>query len=156
IPGWVASYAGAVALLRRFGVSGAIGLSVVLVMDGIAVLTGLISGSPILLWSPVERIFPLGWLWCGAAVACGIVCLHPRVYGRLLNFALRKLGRASVDQLPPWHDYIGPVLLGFAQWILAGLALWMTARSITPVEIKYIPLFIAIAGLAYSVSYLAP
>ena len=156
IPGQVASLAGAVALLRRFKVPGPIALAVVLVMDGLAVLTGLITGSPLLLWGPVRKILPTGWLWCGIVVIVGIVCLHPRVYGRLLNFALAKLRRAPLTRLPPWHNYIGPVLLGFAQWILAGIALWLIARSITFVDIKQIPLFVAIAGLAYTVSYLTP
>jgi uncharacterized membrane protein YbhN (UPF0104 family) len=156
IPGQVASLAGAVALLRRFKVPGPIALAVVLVMDGLAVLTGLITGSPLLLWEPVKKILPTGWLWCGMLVIAGIICLHPHVYGRLLNFALAKLRRAPLTRLPPWHNYIGPVLLGFAQWILAGIALWLIARSITFVDIKHLPLFIAIAGLAYTVSYLTP
>jgi len=156
IPGQVASLAGAVALLRRFKVPGPIALAVVLVMDGLAVLTGLITGSPLLLWEPVRKILPTGWLWCGLLVLAGIVCLHPRVYGRLLNFALAKFRRAPLTRLPPWHNYIGPVILGFAQWILAGVALWLIARSITVVDARHLPLFVAIAGLAYTVSYLTP
>ena len=156
VPGQVASLAGAVALLRGFGVSGAVALAVVLVMDGIAVLTGLITGSPLLLWEPVKRVLPLGWLYCAILVITGIACLHPRVYGRLLNLVLRKLRRAQLTSLPPWHDYVGPVLLGFAQWILAGVALWLIARSATSVDAHHVPLFISIAGLAYTVSYLTP
>lgn len=156
IPGQVASLAGAVALLRRFKVAGPIALAVVLVMDGLAVLTGLITGSPLLLWAPVKRLLPTGWIWCSLLVVAGVVCLHPRAYGRLLNFVLKKFRRAPLTCLPPWHNYIGPVLLGFAQWILAGIALWLIARSITFVDVKHIPLFIAIAALAYTASYLTP
>ncbi|CAN5636701.1 lysylphosphatidylglycerol synthase transmembrane domain-containing protein [soil metagenome] len=155
IPGQVASLAGAVALLRRFKTPGPIALAVVLVMDGLAVLTGLITGSPLLLWAPVKKVLPHGWLWCGLLVIAGIVSLHPRVYGWLLNLALKKFRRAPLTRLPPWHNYIGPVLLGFAQWILAGVALWLIARSITFVNAEHLPLFIAIAGLGYTVSYLA-
>src|SRR5687767_14922689 len=150
IPGQVASLAGAVALLRGFKTPGPIALAVVLVMDGLAVLTGLITGSPLLLWEPVRKVLPNGWLWCGVIVIAGIVCLRPRVYGRLLNFALIKLRRSPLTRLPPLHNYIGPVLLGFAQWILAGIALWLIARSITHVDVRQLPLFIAIAGLAYT------
>jgi uncharacterized membrane protein YbhN (UPF0104 family) len=157
IPGQVASLAGAVALLRRFKVPGAVALAVVLVMDGLAVLTGLISGSPLLLWDPVRKVLPYGWLGCALLVIVGIICLHPRVYGALLNFALRKLKQSPLASLPPWHDYIGPVLLGFAQWILAGIALWLVTRSIAPeLETSRLPIFIAIAGLAYTAGYLAP
>jgi uncharacterized membrane protein YbhN (UPF0104 family) len=155
IPGQVASLAGAVTLLRRFNIAGPVALAVVLVMDGLAVLTGLITGSPLLLWQPVRKVLPLGWLWCALLVIAGIICLHPRVYGWLLNFALRKLRRAPLTQLPPWHNYVGPVLLGFAQWILAGAALWLITRSITFVDVRHLPLFISIAGLAYTAGYLA-
>jgi hypothetical protein len=159
IPGQVASLAGAVALLRRFKVPGAVALAVVLVMDGLAVLTGLMSGSPLLVWEPVRKVLPYGWLGCGLLVIAGIICLHPRVYGALVNFTLRKLKRSPLASLPPWHNYIGPVLLGFAQWILAGIALWLVTRSIAPapeVSAARLPIFIAIAGLAYTAGYLAP
>jgi uncharacterized membrane protein YbhN (UPF0104 family) len=157
IPGQVASLAGAVALLRSFAVPGAVALAVVLVMDGLAVLTGLIIGSPLLVWQPVRKVLPYGWLGCCALVVAGIICLHPRVYGALLNFALRKLKRAPLASLPPWHNYIGPVLLGFAQWTLAGIALWLVTRSIVPdLSAARLPIFISIAGLAYTAGYLTP
>jgi len=157
IPGQVASLAGAVALLRRYAVPGAVALAVVLVMDGLAVLTGLIIGSPLLVWAPVRHVLPYGWLGCAVLVIAGVICLHPRVYGRLLNFALRKLKRVPLSSLPPWHNYIGPVLLGFAQWLLAGIALWLVTRSIAPeLSANRLAIFIAIAGLAYTAGYLAP
>ena len=156
IPGQIASIAGAVGLLRRFGVGGAVSLSVVLVMDGIAVLTGLITGSPLLLWEPVKRVFPLGWIGCLVVVVGGAVALHPKVFGKLLNLALAKMKRPPVEAIPRVIDYVVPMLLGFLQWILAGLALWLIARSVTDVSPRHLGLFIPIAGLAYTVSYLTP
>ncbi|MGH7176755.1 MAG: hypothetical protein ACREJC_05185, partial [Tepidisphaeraceae bacterium] len=156
IPGQVASVAGAVHLLRGFGVSGIVALSVVLVMDGLLVLTGLFTGSPLLLWEPVRKVLPHGWLWCALLMLAGATCLHPKVYGRLLNFILHKLRRGPLEVLPPLHHYAVPVLLGFMQWILAGVALWLVTRSIAPVEASRIPLFIGIAALAYTAGFLVP
>ncbi len=158
VPGQVASIAGAVALLRRFGVGGVVAISVVLVMDGLAVLTGLMTGSPLLLWQPVRELLPMGWVLCLALVVGGVVMLLPGVYGRAINVLLRRMGRPPLDAMPPLSNYIGPILLGFMQWILAGLALWLTARSIVPagVRLDRIWVFTAISALGYTAGYLSP
>ncbi len=156
IPGQVWSIGGAVKLLRDFAVPGPVALAVVLVMDGLAVLTGLMTGAPLLLWHPILRRYPHAWIWCALLVVGGLTCLHPRMYGWLLNVALKKLKRAPIQSLPPWHDYIGPVLLGFTQWLLAGGALWLIAGSITFVDWRTLHLYVAIAGLGYTAGYLSP
>ncbi|MBV8781949.1 MAG: UPF0104 family protein, partial [Phycisphaerae bacterium] len=156
VPGQVVSVLGAVGLLRKYGVPAAIGLSVVLVMDGLAVLTGLVSGSPLLLWAPVKEHLPHGWILCLLVIIAGGIALSPRVLGRLINFALAKARKAPLQSMPPVRNYIGPVLLGFAQWMLAGLALWCTAWAITDVSFHSIFLFIAIASLGYTAGYVSP
>jgi len=156
IPGQVASLAGAIALLRRFNTPAPVALAVVTVMDGLAVLTGLIAGSPLLTWEPVRSFVPLGGLWFALLIIGGGICLHPRIYGRLLNLGLRLIRRPELDRLPTWRSYVGPLLIGFAQWILAGFALWLITRSVTFVDAGHLPLFIAIAGLGYTAGYLAP
>ena len=156
VPGQVVSVLGAVGMLRRYGVPAAIGLSVVLVMDGLAVLTGMISGSPLLLWAPVKRVMPLGWLWCALIILLGATALSPKVLGKLINFALIKAKKPPLQSMPPIRDYVGPVLLGFSQWLLAGLALWCVAAAVTDVPARWIPLFIAISALGYTAGYLSP
>jgi hypothetical protein len=154
VPGKVASLAGAIYLLRRFNIPAAIALGVVLVMDGLAVVSGLITGSPLLLWDPVKRLLPSAWIACTAVVTVGIVCLHPAVFGRLLNVALRKLKRPPLERMPDLRHYLIPVVCAFAQWMLAGAALWFIANSVTSVAAARLPLFVAVAGLGYTVSYL--
>jgi hypothetical protein len=160
VPGQVASIAGAVTLLRKFGVGAVVGLSVVLVMDGLAVLTGVVTGSPLLLWEPVRKLLPYGWILCIIIVAGGVAMLLPGVYGRVINFALVKTKRPPLRSMPPTRNYIGPVLLGFMQWLLAGLALWLTAVSVapagTPVPLHHLWLFTAIGALGYTAGYLSP
>jgi glycosyltransferase 2 family protein len=73
-----------------------------------------------------------------------------------VNFALRKLRRPPLERLPSLRFYIVPVICAFAQWVLAGLALWFMTRSITDaVPATRIPLFVSIAALAMTISYLA-
>jgi hypothetical protein len=154
VPGKVASLAGAIYLLRRFNIPAAIALGVVLVMDGLAVVSGLITGSPLLLWEPVRRVVPSAWVACAVVVTAGVICLHPFVFGRLLNFALRRLKRPPLARMPDLRHYLVPVLCAFAQWVLAGAALWFIANAVTTVPAARLPLFVAIAGLGYTISYL--
>jgi uncharacterized membrane protein YbhN (UPF0104 family) len=120
------------------------------------VLTGVITGSPLLLWEPVRRQFPAGWILCAAIIIAGVIMMLPGVYGRAINFVLTKTKRPPLQSMPPMRNYIGPVLLGFMQWILAGFALWLTALSVTPVPLKQIWLFIAISALGYTAGYISP
>jgi hypothetical protein len=155
VPGKLASFAGTIYFLRRYQIPAAIAISVVLVLDGLMVVTGLIVGAPLLLWEPIHHLLPHGWLWCIILIALGIICLHPRVYGSLVNFALRRMGRQPLDHMPPLGIYTLPVICGFLQWLCVGLMLWMLCRSVGFVSIDRLPLLISISGLAYTISYMA-
>ncbi|HVT88977.1 MAG TPA: lysylphosphatidylglycerol synthase domain-containing protein [Tepidisphaeraceae bacterium] len=150
VPGKIASLAGAVYLLRKFQIPAAIALSVVLAMDGLAVMSGLIVGAPLL------KVFvPNGTIPAAAIIVIGIVCLHPAVFARLLNFVLRKLNRPQLDHVPDLKHYLVPVMCAFGQWVLAGFALWLITASVAEVRTESILRFISIAGLGYTISYLA-
>jgi len=156
VPGGIASVGGAVYLLRKHGVPGAIGLSVAVLLDALAVMAGLIVSTPLLLWRPVRERMPLAWLACAAMVIVGVIMLHPRVFVGLLNFALRLIKRQPIAQTPPLAKYLLPVLASFGQWLFAGFGLWFMTMAVTPVQLSMIPLFIASAALAMTVSYLMP
>jgi glycosyltransferase 2 family protein len=151
VPGKVASLAGAIYMLRRFAIPAPIAISVVLAMDGLAVVTGLMLGAPLINLLNI----PNAGILIGIVIAGGVVCLHPSVYARLLNFVLIRLKRQPLDHVPDWKHYIVPVLCAFGQWILAGIALWFVARSVAQVDVRQIPRFISIAGLGYTIGYLA-
>jgi len=156
VPGGIASVGGAVYLLRKHGVPGAIGLSVAVLLDALAVMAGLIVSTPLLLWRPVRERMPLAWLACAALIAVGVIMLHPRVFVGLLNFALRLIKRQPIAQTPPLNKYLWPVLASFGQWLFAGFGLWFMTMSVTDVTLAMLPLFIASAALAMTVSYLMP
>jgi uncharacterized membrane protein YbhN (UPF0104 family) len=86
----------------------------------------------------------------------GLALLHPRVFVGLLNVALRWIGRQPIAQVPPVSRYLWPVLASFGQWVMAGLGLWCMTLAVMPVDATLIPLFIASAALAMTISYLAP
>ena len=156
IPGGIASVGGAVLILRRHGVPGAIGLSVSVLLDALAVMAGLIVSTPLLLWEPVRTRLPFAWLACIALTVVGLLLLHPRVFVALLNWALQKIHRQPIAQAPPASKYLLPVLASFAQWLFAGLALWFMTDAVIEVPAKLLPLFFACAALAMTASYLTP
>jgi len=155
VPGKVASIAGAVLIQREYGVPGSVAVSVALMLDGLALIAGLIVSTPLLLSEPVRREMPHAWAACVALAACGLVALHPRVFGALVNLALRLIKRPPLATIPSARVYAIPVLLSFSQWLFYGLALWCMTRSMVDVSPTLIPRFIAVSALAMSISYLA-
>src|SRR5439155_18712203 len=75
LPGGIASVAGVVYILRRFGVPAAVGLSVAVLLDGLAVVAGFIVSTPLLLSGPVRQRWPLAWIGCIVVVGVGLVLL---------------------------------------------------------------------------------
>jgi hypothetical protein len=156
IPGKVAAVAGAVYLQRQNGVPGAVAVSVAVMLDGLAVIAGLIVSAPLLIWHEgVRARVPTAGVWCAVLALGGIVLLHPRVFVKLLNLLLRLAGRQPLKVVPSMAKFAVPVLAAFGQWLYAGLGLWLMTRAVTEVSPATIPLFISTAALAMTVSYLA-
>lgn len=155
IPGKVASLAGAILLFRRSGVSSSLAVSVVFMLNGLLVLVGLIVAVPLTLWQPIRAALPLTWLWCALLVGGGVICLHPKVFGRIGNFLLAKLKHQQFPRLPKLHDYAAPVAVMLVQCVMNGVAMWALARSITEISPIWIPFFISAAALASTLGFLA-
>lgn len=149
VPGKVASLVGAVYILRKFDIPVAVAVSVVLAMDGFAVISGLITGSPL-----IGFYFPNSTIPAIIIIAIGVVSLHPAIFGRMLNIALIKTGRKPLDHMPDARHYLIPVICAFSQWVLAGIALWLITFAVADVSASHIPRFISIAALGYTISYL--
>jgi uncharacterized membrane protein YbhN (UPF0104 family) len=156
IPGGIASVGGAVYLLRRQGVPVAVALAAAVLLDGLAVMAGLIVSTPLLFSQEVRQRWPHMWIAGIAMIAVGLIMLHPRIFVGLLNLMLRKLRRPTIEQVPAMSRYLWPVLASFGQWIFAGLGLWCMTLTITDISPRQLPLFIASAALAMTVSYLVP
>jgi hypothetical protein len=154
IPGKVVAIGGTVYLLRRYKIPAAIALSVALMGDAVAVLTGLIAGAPLLLTPQAREKLPGGVVWCVLLIVAGLVCLYPPVFTKLVNVALRKMKRPELSAIPKLQYYLLPILAGFAQWVCWGCALWFMSRAITDVGLHVLPRFIVISALANTIAYL--
>ncbi len=155
IPGKVAALLAAMSMLRRFHIPAAVAVSVVLVLDGLAVIAGLITGTPLLYWKPIRDIAPWAAYISIPVLVLGIICLWPSVFGRLVNFLLRKLKKQPLSKMPPVTQYLIPVICAFAQWVLAGLSLMWMVESVTgDLKINQLPLIISFAALSQTIGYL--
>ena len=155
MPGKVASLLGAVWLLRRYKVPGQTAVTTVYIMNGLWVVVGLLIAVPVTLWGPLRAGIPMVWLWCPALALLGLVCMHPKVFGTLGNFLLRKLGHDTVQRLPRMRDYVAPAAVMFCQWCLIGLGFWCAGRSISAAPAAHIPLYIAALAMAGTLGFLA-
>jgi hypothetical protein len=157
VPGKVAAIAGAVHLQRQHGIPGAVAVSVAVMLDGLAVIAGLVVAAPLLVWhEQLRQRYPTAWIWCAILALVGVSVLHPRVFVGLLNVMLHRLKRQPLKVVPSLGRFIIPVVAAFGQWIFAGLGLWLMTRSVKPdITTQLIPLFISTAALAMTFSYLA-
>ncbi|MCD4700153.1 MAG: glycosyltransferase [Phycisphaerae bacterium] len=155
IPGKVTSILGAVWLLRRHKVSGPIAVSTVYVMNGLWVVIGLLLAVPLTLWQPLHSSLPMVWLWYPALVLVGLICVHPRVFGPVGNFLLRKMGYETMQALPRMRHYAKPAAVMLLQWFLLGLGFWCVARSFMGTPVTQTPFYVSALALAGTIGSLA-
>jgi hypothetical protein len=154
VPGKVVAITGTVYLLKKFRIPTAVALSVALLGDALAVLTGLIVGAPMLRWPAVREKLPGSWIVGIVMIVGGTICLYPRIFAALVNVALRKMKRQPLHVAVDLRHYVLPLAAAFAQWLFWGIALWLTARGITFVPAREITLCILMIALANTIGYL--
>jgi len=159
LPGKVGTVVGVAWLLRRYKVPVAVSAGSAVMCDGLSAILSMLIALPLTLTEPIRSALPLAWLWCLVLAGAGLACLHPRVFGRLCNAVLRRLGKPPLARLPKFRDF-GPVMLVLAaQYLVAGTSLWMLARSFADVRADTLPMLIgggALAALVSLLSFFAP
>jgi len=155
VPGKVGSVVGIAYLLHKRGVPARMSVAAIVMVDGLSIILGLMLAVPLTLWEPVQQVLPMAWLWCSVLIAAGLVCLHPRVFGGLWNFALRKLGQQPFDKLPRVRDLAGPMAALVGHFVLGGAALWLLARSFSDIGPESLPLMVAANALALVAGFLS-
>jgi len=155
VPGKVASVAGAIWLLYRNNVPAAVSVTVVFLLNALVVMVGLIIAAPLTLWQPVRDRLPMAWAWCSVLLAGGLVCMHPRVFGWAVGYLSRKLRHQQFLRLPDLRHYVYPIAVMVAQCGLTAAALWLAGRSIMPLSVRWMPLFISSWSLANTIGFMA-
>jgi hypothetical protein len=92
------------------------------------------------------------WRWgVLLLIPAAIAVLHPRVFGPLTNWALRKFGREPLPVFVPLHGIIALIAFYMVNWVVVSLGLYCVARSVT-----YIPFEdVILVGSAQAIGYVA-
>ncbi len=154
VPGKFGSVLGIVYYLRKHGVDTKSSLSSVVITDGLYVVVGLITALPMVMWGPYADVLPMARVWCPILMVVGLLCLHPRVFGGVMNFALRKLGMEPIQSLPRFRDYAAPMLALLLQFIVMGAGLWLMSNSLGEVSASLLPISISALALGNTLGFM--
>ncbi|MDD4888933.1 MAG: hypothetical protein PHU85_03315 [Phycisphaerae bacterium] len=132
VPGKVATVAGAVAVLARFGLRPATALFATFLHTGVHVLVGLIIALPPLLARSAGHTTALAWALRVACVAGGLACLHPRVFLALGNFALVRMKREPIRTRPRNRFLLATLIVVAFRFAVLGTGIWLVARAVVP------------------------
>jgi len=167
LPGKVMHAAGRVALLQERGQSASIGVTSVLVELALSLLgAALLSviSIPLLLpgllpiLSPeqgvaiTEHLTLISWL-SYLAIPAGLIGLHPRVMGPVLQFASSRLpgrGASLCTDLPPYRTILVLLVAYVVLWITMSIALFATSHTVVDaLHWEHLPAVSGIAALSY-------
>jgi hypothetical protein len=96
-----------------------------------------------------------GWAAAAALLIVGIVCLHPAVFTRLCNVALRRMKRQPLPDRLETLPYIQAIAVTLGRAFFHGLGLWLATRAFGPISVSTILLALAAGGAASVVGFLA-
>lgn len=89
-----------------------------------------------------------------AVIPIVLVGFHPRVFTRLADFALRKLGRQPLPSTLPFGRVLEFSLMYVACWAVVGLGVYAFASALTPLDASDLPYIAAAYPVAFCVAVL--
>lgn len=94
------------------------------------------------------------WLWL-LLIPLGLVALHPRIFGGLLAWAARRVGRPELA----WHYTMRDILQIAAcytgAFVLHGLGLFALLAGLAPTQPDDVPVVVGAAALAWALGFLS-
>ncbi len=100
LPGKAGALLGTVWMLRRWGVREPVALTMLFMMTAMSLAVGITLSVPLMFSYRVREHVPFAAAWGLGALLLFLICLHPRVFGGLSNFLLRKLKRRPLEAFP--------------------------------------------------------
>lgn len=159
VPGRLAGLLGGAWMFRQRNVPVPAFTGMVFMSRGLSLGLDLLAAVPLLLWQPISQRLPLAWAWSLGLVGVVAVCLHPRIFLGLGNWALHRLGQARLGGTWRFGQYVRPLALMALNAVLGGAAIWLTALSIGDLSPRWIPVLIstgALTAVAGVLAFFAP
>lgn len=151
VPTNVLLIVGRVVMAERHGVPRRVTLASIVYELGIAVGTALMLGAYFLIDLPDLQDQPVRFavLAVVPAVLCG---MHPRIFGPLTTFALRKLGREPLPRTLAFRRVLALSLAYAVCYTLIGIGLFAFAAALHPVDLADLPYVAASYPVAFCVA----
>jgi hypothetical protein len=139
---------GRVVMAERHGVSKRGCLASIVYEAGLAVVTAVMVGAYFVITLPRLEDQPARYAIL-IVVPLALVVLHPRVFQRLADFALRKLGRATLPANLPFGRVLELALVYLAGWVAMGVGVVGFAAALHPLDLEDV----AYTAAAYPVAF---
>jgi len=154
VPGNVVMVAGRISMCRRRGIPAATTFASQVYENALILISAfLVAAASVPFWPS----FPYkGYALLLAVLApVGLFFLHPAIFGRLSNTALRRFKRGPLEATLPFGRVLLLLLYYAGGWLLIGLAFAALAAAVAPVGAGEIALLVGGYAFAWEVGFLA-
>lgn len=158
VPGKIWFALGRMYLAKRLGVPERISIITMTLETLLLLITGTMIGV-LTVAAPWVHNLTLRSFLAALVLLAGLGLLHPRAFGRFVDFAMRRLRRESVEMNLTYSGILLLVVVYCVCWFFPGLGFFLMVKSFYDVGVVEAPLFIgvfAVAWLAGFVTVLAP
>ena len=153
VPTNVLLVVGRVVMVERLGGSKRICLASIAYELGLGLGTAVMVGAYFVIELPTLHHHPARY-GVLALIPIALVGLHPRVFGPVANYALRKLGRQPLPRTLGFGHVIGFALMYVGCWAVIGLGLFAFASALHPLDASDLPYVASAYPVAFCVAVL--
>lgn len=150
VPGSVLYVLGRLLLAERAGIPRRITITSIVYEQAVSATSAVIVASYFIIKHPDLQGQP--WRWgVLLLIPAAIAVLHPRIFGPLANWALRKFGREPLPIFVPLRGILALIAYYMVNWVVVALGLYCVARSVTNIPFEDVLL----VGSAQAIGYVA-
>jgi hypothetical protein len=150
VPGSILYVLGRVLLSERAGVPRRITVASIVYEQAISATSAIVVAAYFIIKHPDLQGDPIRWAVL-ILIPLAILILHPKVFGRLSNKALRAFGREPLPVVMSLRDVLALIVYYSLIWLVVAFGIYSVARSVT-----YIPYSdILLVGSAQAIGYFA-
>jgi hypothetical protein len=153
VPTNVLMLLGRMVMAERYGVPRRVTFASMVYELGLGVGTAVIVGAYFVIQLPSLHDQPARYAVL-AVIPAVIVAVHPRVFARVANFGLGKLGREPLPATLPFGRVIQCSLIYIACWAVIGFGVYAFAAALTPLDASDLPYVAAAYPVAFCVAVL--
>ena len=150
VPGSVLYVLGRVLLSEKAGIPRRITIASIVYEQAISATSAVVIASYFIIRHPDLQGQPLRW-GVLLLIPLAVALLHPKVFGPLVNRALRALGREQLPEVISLRSVIVLILFYSLNWLVVALGIYFVARSVTFIPVEDLIL----VGSAQAIGYFA-